>query len=81
MDLPLSALVRGQRAYIESVDDSTGMEHRLGELGLLPGTQLVCELVSPSGDPVAYRVRGTLIALRRRDARAVRVHLCGEEGA
>ena len=76
MELPLSALAGGQMAYIKCVDDSTGMERRLGELGLLPGTRVVCELVSPGGDPVAYRVRGALIALRRRDARAVRVLLC-----
>ena len=79
MELPLSALAGGQRADIVHVDDSTGMERRLGELGLLPGTRVACELVGPGGDPVAYRVRGALIALRHRDARAVRVALCGEE--
>ena len=78
MELPLSDLARGQRGYIQQVSDTTGMAKRLAELGFLPGTRVECELVSPVGDPVAYRVRGALIALRNRDARAVRVTVCGE---
>ncbi len=79
MELPLSDLARGQSGYIQQVEDTTGMKKRLGELGLLPGTRVVCELISPAGDPVAYRVRGALLALRRRDARTVRV--CTDGGA
>ena len=78
MEQTLDALAGGQRAYITGVDNSTGMARRLEELGLLPGTRVICELVASGGDPVAYRVRGALIALRRRDARSVHVSLCGE---
>ena len=38
---------------------------RLLDLGLVPGTEVEAELRSAGGDPVAYRVRGALIALRR----------------
>ncbi len=38
---------------------------RLLDLGVVPGTAITPELVSAAGDPVAYRVRGALIALRR----------------
>jgi DtxR family Mn-dependent transcriptional regulator len=41
---------------------------RLLDLGVVPGTTIVPELVSTSGDPVAYRIRGALIALRRGQA-------------
>ena len=44
---------------------------RLMDLGLIPGTEVTAELVSPLGDPVAYRVRGSLIALRRDQARLI----------
>ncbi len=44
---------------------------RLLDLGLLPGTTVMAELRSASGDPTAYRIRGALIALRRAQARAV----------
>lgn len=73
MELPLSALARGEWAYISRVGGKADMALRLEELGLMPGTRIACELVSPAGDPAAYRVRGALIALRRRDAETVTV--------
>jgi DtxR family Mn-dependent transcriptional regulator len=46
---------------------------RLLDLGLIPGTRVTPELESASGDPVAYRIRGALIALRRSQADAVEI--------
>jgi len=44
-----------------------GMERRrLLDMGIIPGTIVRVELASPGGgDPMAYRVRGALIALRK----------------
>jgi DtxR family transcriptional regulator, Mn-dependent transcriptional regulator len=41
---------------------------RLMDLGFLPGTLVEKELVSAGGDTIGFRVRGTLIALRRSQA-------------
>ena len=41
---------------------------RLLDLGVVPGTEIEVEFQSASGDPVAYRIRGALIALRRHQA-------------
>ncbi len=46
---------------------------RLMDLGILPGTQISAELVSPSGDPTAYLVRDTLIALRSEQAHWIKI--------
>ena len=46
---------------------------RLLDLGLVPGTAVTPELSSASGDPIAYRIRGALIALRRVQTGAVEV--------
>ena len=46
---------------------------RLLDLGVVPGTQVVAELASASGDPVAYRIRGALIALRRHQAEWIEI--------
>ena len=73
MELPLSALALGRHAYISQVGGPPDMTQRLTELGLLPGTRIACELISPAGDPAAYRVRGALIALRRADAGMVKI--------
>ncbi len=46
---------------------------RLLDLGFVPGTVLEVEMVSLTNDPIAYRVRGTVIALRRDQARHIRI--------
>lgn len=46
---------------------------RLLDLGFVPGTEVQVELRSPNGDPTAYRVRGTLVALRREQAALIRI--------
>jgi len=46
---------------------------RLLDLGVVPGTEIVPELVSSGGDPVAYRIRSALIALRREQAEWVEI--------
>jgi DtxR family Mn-dependent transcriptional regulator len=41
---------------------------RLLDLGVVPGTEISADLAGAFGDPVAYRIRGALIALRREQA-------------
>jgi Fe2+ transport system protein FeoA len=41
---------------------------RLQDLGFLPGAEIQAEFVSPGADPVAYRIREAIIALRRDQA-------------
>ena len=50
-----------------------------GALGVVPGTRLVAEMASPTGDPTAYRIRGALIALRRDQQRWIRVRDIAED--
>ena len=49
------------------------LRRRLLDLGFVPGTEVVAETKSPGGDPVAYRIRGTLIAVRREQASLIRI--------
>ena len=46
---------------------------RLLDLGFVAGTPVEVEMVSPGGDPTAYRVRGTVVALRRQQAGLIRI--------
>jgi DtxR family Mn-dependent transcriptional regulator len=63
----LSELSAGERGRVVSISGACrGPERRrLFDLGMLPGTEVSAELVSPGGDPKAYRVRGAIIALRK----------------
>ena len=50
---------------------SSAMRRRLLDIGLIPGTEVVCLGASPLGDPRTYLVRGKMIAIRARDAECV----------
>ena len=67
----LAGLDLGQGGRVASVEAEGDMRRRLLDLGLIPGTRVTCQGRSPAGDPAAYLVRGTVVALRARDAAAV----------
>lgn len=48
---------------------------RLLDLGLIPGTTIVAKRKSPSGDPIAYLIRGTVLALRKEETNLIEVSL------
>ncbi len=52
-----------------------GIKRRLLDLGIIKGTKIEPVLLSPSGDPRAFSVRGTLIAIRKEDAENIEVIL------
>ena len=68
--IPLSDLPFARRAEIVMLDDAVQgfSRRRFLDLGLTPGTIVSPELQNFFADPRAYRVRGTLIALRREQA-------------
>lgn len=72
----------GQQLYrVERIDlgpDTRALavelERRLMELGFVPGSIVTVVHEAPFGaDPIAVRVRGSLLALRRQEAQAIRV--------
>ena len=46
---------------------------RLLDLGLVRGTEITARFASAAGDPVAYTIRGALVALRQRQASRIAV--------
>ena len=38
------------------------------DLGIVPGTEIEAQLESITRDPVAYKVRGSVVALRKQQA-------------
>ena len=68
--IPLAELTYDQCAEIVVLDEAVQgfTRRRFLDLGLTPGTMIYPELQNFFGDPRAYRVRGTLIALRKDQA-------------
>ena len=68
--ISLAELTYDQKAEIVLLDEAVQgfTRRRFLDLGLTPGTVIYPELQNFFGDPRAYRVRGTLIALRKDQA-------------
>ena len=66
----LDTLQAKHRGEIVALDEACQgfTRRRFLDLGMTPGTEIYPELLNAFGDPRAYRVRGTLIALRRDQA-------------
>jgi ferrous iron transport protein A len=64
----LADLAIGQSAIILEIRCEGDYRRRLLDLGLIPGTRIKADMISPLGNPVAYRFRGSLIALRKEDS-------------
>jgi DtxR family Mn-dependent transcriptional regulator len=75
----LSKLSIGEEAEVLALAPAVrGAERRrMMDLGLLPGTYIRAEYASATGDPVAYRIRGALIALRTEQADQIIIRMSG----
>lgn len=67
-DLPLNT-----KGYITNLNCVGNIRRRLLDLGLVKGSYIIPVLVSPLGDPRAFDIRGTLIAIRKEDANSINV--------
>ncbi|NMA55543.1 MAG: ferrous iron transport protein A [Firmicutes bacterium] len=68
---PLAQLPPAAEAEIINLNIEGQQKRRLLDLGFVPGTKIKVAFPSPLGDPKAYQIRNTLLALR--DAEAVSI--------
>jgi ferrous iron transport protein A len=71
--VPLSELKPGTTGVVDRLTIEGEQRRRLLDLGLIPGTVIHAEFISPLGDPTSYRIRGALIALRNDQAQQILV--------
>lgn len=69
----LSELPIGSSAKIQDLRARDKQRRRLLDLGFIPGTTVMAKRKSPSGDPIAYLIRGTLLALRKEETDLITV--------
>ena len=55
------------------LESQEALRRRMGDFGLVPGTQVVARFRSPGGGVMALECRGTVLAMRTRDLKGVRV--------
>lgn len=68
--ITIDKLLPGEYAVVDHVEPSP-LSERLRDLGIVSGTRVSCLHKGPFGDPLAYGIRGAVIALRREDGRTV----------
>lgn len=71
----LNDLKINQKGKIEEITNKDTIKRRLLDLGLVKGTQITPVLVSPSKDPRAFLVRGSIIAIREEDAQNILISI------
>ena len=66
--MTLNQLPINSTSRVKKINCDGNIRRRLLDLGIIENTPIKAVLKSPSGDPRAYEIRGTLIAMRKEDA-------------
>ena len=69
--LSLDKLPLNQTGNIKTIKCSGILERRLLDLGLVKNTPITAIFRSPLGDPTAYEFRGSIIAIRKDEAKNI----------
>lgn len=69
----LNSLKINEKAEIKDIYCAENIKRRMLDLGIVKGTPIKAILKSPSGNPKAYEVRGSVIAIRSEDAENIRI--------
>ena len=62
--ITLNHLPIGKKAKVISLESEGAVRNRILDLGIIGGTEIEPLYKSPSGNPIAYMIRGAVIALR-----------------
>ena len=75
----LNNISEGETAKVSQLLSTGAMRRRMLDIGLIEGTDIECLKRSPGGDPVAYLIRGAVIALRSEDSSQILVECCSRK--
>lgn len=70
---PLWAFPVGSTVQVFELLSKDLPRRRMLDLGLVPGTVIEVLRKSPLGDPIAYKIRGAMIALRKEESQQILV--------
>jgi len=73
--IPLCCLPVGSFGSVRKLTADGNARRRMMDLGLISDTKVEALRKSPSGDPVAYEIRGAVFALRSEEASKILVQI------
>ncbi len=65
----------GMSGKVRSIQAIGTIRRRLQDLGVIEDTNIECLQKSPSGDPIAYLIRGAVVAIRSEDSSKILVEV------
>lgn len=65
----------GKKYTIYNINCTEDIKRRFLDFGLIPSTEIIPVFKAPFGDLIAYKVRGTIIAIRNEDSRFIEVKI------
>ncbi|MCY9513345.1 FeoA family protein [Paenibacillus apiarius] len=79
--IPLSNAKSGTHIRLKRIEVQGVLRRRLLDLGFVPGNVVEVLQKSPLGDPIAFRVNNTTIALRKEESSLIFGDIIGGETA
>ncbi|MFW5434700.1 FeoA family protein [Paenibacillus apiarius] len=79
--IPLSNAKSGTHIRLNRIEVQGVLRRRLLDLGFVPGNVVEVLQKSPLGDPIAFRVNNTTIALRKEESSLIFGDIIGGETA
>lgn len=73
--IPLHRLPIGCSGRVKEIKLRDNARRRMLDLGLIGDTVVKALCLSPSGDPIAYQIRGAVIALRSEEAAKIMIEV------
>lgn len=73
--MTLAQMKENQTGYITFIENSSDFERRFLDMGFISGRRVQCTNIGLWGSPIAFRIMGSKIALRKKDADRIGVVL------
>lgn len=67
----LDCLKVGKTAEVVKLNTKDSIGRRFLDIGIVPGSKIECVMESPGGNPIAYLIKGALIAIRKEDTKQI----------
>lgn len=71
MTVSLDKIGVGECARVREMCETGSMRRRFLDIGLIENTDIECVGANPCGDPLAFMIRGSVIAIRRENCRKI----------
>ena len=71
--ITLDKLNINDKAKVINIDKNCLLKRRFEDLGVVKNTIIKCEFKSMFDDPIAYLIKGSIISIRKKDSKYIKV--------